>query len=103
MLDVLLDYELLADLEPEVATLCPKENYLPSLDAYKESLQKVGFRYVRLEDCTDLTGDAACDYVVRMQEREYGRTQNAQILKDIEHIKLKYKARSPWCFVYAIK
>lgn len=104
MLDVLFDYDRLQDLDPEDAGLCPRENYLPNLDAYRESLLRTGFRHVRVEDCTALTGNAACDYVTRMEERNFGETRDNMALERIRQTKLFYNgACSQWCFVYAIK
>lgn len=100
MLDVLYDYDLLTGAD---AGVCPRENYLPSLDAYRESLLKVGFRYVRVDDCTDLTAKAGCNYVVRLLEREFGRTQNPKVLDQIRHITSIYKAGFAWGMIYAIK
>lgn len=103
MLDVLLDYDSLYKLDSENKNLAPRENYLPNLDAYRESLLKVGFSYVRVDDCTDLTGTAACDHVIRMQEREYIRRQDRKILESIRKTMLHYQACYQWCMVCAIK
>jgi MPBQ/MSBQ methyltransferase len=103
MLDVLCDPEPLKDiLDSETLSCFPKENYVPNLDVYRESLLKVGFSYVRVEDCTDLTANAACRYVTRMAEREFGRTQDRNALEGSRLLALHYKASS-WCLVYAIK
>jgi hypothetical protein len=88
MLDVLYDYDLLSGADEGV---CPRENYLPSLDAYRDSLLEVGFRHVRVEDCTALTAKAGW-YVVRMMERDFGWTRNPQVLEQIRHITNIYKA-----------
>lgn len=100
MLDALYDYDM---LKPEEAAVCPRENYLPNLDALRESLLRAGFRYVRVDDCTDWTAKAASRYVVSMLEREFGRTQDPKLLERSDNIARIYKAAFAWGLVYAIK
>ena len=100
MLDVLFDYELLNDEDRSVE---PKENYLPDLRAYRDAMLSVGFTYVRIDDCTDLTGKAACSYVVKMLEKEFGTTGDPKVLDRINYIQYIYKAAFAWGMVYAIK
>ena len=104
MLDILFDYDLLESLDSDVdASVFPRENYLPNLDAYREGLLKVGFRHVRVDDCTVLTGNAVCKYLIRLLEREFGKTEDAKLFERIRTTELIYKACSPWCMVYAVK
>jgi MPBQ/MSBQ methyltransferase len=103
MLDFLCDYDLLENVRIEGIdpAALPKENHLPNLNAYRESLLEVGFRYVRVDDCTELTVNAADNYVIRMEEREFG--QHCKALENIQTAMLHRKAFSPGCMVYAIK
>lgn len=103
MLDVLYDYDALYALDSDHASIVPRENYLPDLDAYRDSLLKVGYSYLRVEDCTELTGNAACAHVVRMQEREYGRTPDPVILESIKKTVLSYQVCTHWGMILAIK
>jgi MPBQ/MSBQ methyltransferase len=105
MLDALCDHELMrqGELGKETESLFPKENDLPNLEGYRESLLKVGFSYLRIEDCTNLTANPALHYVTRMAEKEFGRKRNPQILEDTRKLALLYKACSPWCMMYAIR
>jgi len=101
MFDALFDHDFLESLGQ---TLCPRENHLPNLDAYRDSLSKAGFSYVRVDDCTDLTAHAACSYVTRMEEREFGRTQHPEALERIRKANLLYRSACLSSFmVYAIK
>jgi MPBQ/MSBQ methyltransferase len=97
------DYDALYHLDPTAAACHPKENYLPNLDAYRESLLKAGFRYARVDDCSDLTAKRACAHVVRVLEREFARTRDAHILERIQKTKLRYKALLAFCMACAIK
>lgn len=100
MLDALCNYDL---LEGDEAQMLPKDNYLPNLDAYQENLLKVGFKYVRVEDCTELTMNSSTDYLIRMAENDFDRTQDSKFLEGIKTLKRRAKAFSPVCMVYAIK
>jgi MPBQ/MSBQ methyltransferase len=102
MLDFLCNYDLLDDIGIEPALL-PKENHLPNLDAYRESLLEVGFKYVRVEDCTEFSVNAADSYVIRTEEMEFGRRQDCVALERIRIATLHRRAFSPGCLVYAIK
>lgn len=100
MLDSLCNYELLEEFQAE---MLPKENYLPSLDAYTESLSKVGFRHVRVEDCTEFAMTASTNYMVESAEKEFGRTQDPRLLEDIKRATMRARAYRPNCLVFAIK
>jgi SAM-dependent methyltransferase len=103
MLDFLCDYDLLEGAYAAHAPVLPKENYLPNLDTYRESLLKAGFKYVRVEDCTDLTVRAVTSYEIRMAEMEFGKKQDCDVLEKIRNITLKSKILFAGCMVYAIK
>jgi MPBQ/MSBQ methyltransferase len=101
MLDTLLDYDFLGS---EIDSIYPRENYLPDLETYKEKLLEAGFQYVRIDDCTELTGIAACEHVVRRLEREFGRTHDPKVIDRIRSVRHLYnRVCIAWGMVYAIK
>lgn len=100
MLDALCNYDL---LEEDQADMLPKENYLPNLDAYRENLRKVGFKYLRVEDCTAFTMTPSTKYLIRIAEERFDGTRDAKVLEDIRKIELRAKAFTPGCLVYATK
>jgi len=106
MLDTLFDYEFLERESDSTfpKDIYPRENELPDLPTYRARLLEVGFRYVRIEDCTELTGNAACEHVVKELEREFGRTKDVRILERIASIqKLYRKVCKAWALIHAIK
>lgn len=100
MLDFLCDYDL---LEEDRAARLPRENYLPSLDAYREKLVAAGFKYVRVDDCTDKTIKAAADYMIRRMESEFDKSPDADVLQDITRTKRLAQSLFSGALVYAIK
>lgn len=100
MLDFLCNYDLLRD---GYDAILPRENYLPDLNAYRESLLQVGFKYVRVEDCTELTITAATNYMIRMFEKEFGKRQDSEVLEDIRNAKRHAESLFSGAMVYAIK
>src|SRR5581483_4926866 len=67
--DLLYDHER-GQLEGFPPAAYPKENYLPNLDAYRDSLTSVGFRYARVEDSTAASLNALSEFLVTRQERD---------------------------------
>jgi ubiquinone/menaquinone biosynthesis C-methylase UbiE len=100
MLDFLCDYD---SLEADRAARLPRENYLPSLDAYRESLLAAGFKYVRVNDCTDMTIKAAADYMIRRMENEFGQSPDSEVLQDIAQTRRLAQSLFSGALVYAIK
>jgi MPBQ/MSBQ methyltransferase len=99
---VLHDYNCLPVDTPEGTW--PKENCLPSLDAYRESLLEIGFTYVRVEDTTEYSVDAMYDYRLRAAERKFDGTTNYAPLKEAMALQSRWRpGSSTWCMAYAIK
>jgi MPBQ/MSBQ methyltransferase len=67
--DLLYDHER-GQLKGFPPAAYPKENYLPNLDAYRDNLTSVGFRYVRVEDSTELSLNALSEFLITRQERD---------------------------------
>ena len=86
-----------------VPALCV-ENYLPDLDAYRDSMLSVGFKHVRVEDSTEHSIDRFHDYEMRRREKEFERTHD---YCSLDEITMLTRSRScggkTWCMVYAIK
>jgi MPBQ/MSBQ methyltransferase len=90
MFDVLFDYDVLETLfDGEDDYIAPRDNFLPNLDAYRDSLLQAGFSYVRVDDCTDITSRAACSYVIGREQQEFGRTHDPAALELIKKKPLK--------------
>jgi MPBQ/MSBQ methyltransferase len=100
MLDFLCDYD---QLNNKYAEMLPRENYLPDLEAYRGRLAKIGFKYVRLEDCTEFTIKAAADYVMRKVEREFGTRSDSEILQDLQCATMPAQFLFSGAMIYAIK
>jgi len=100
MLDFLLDYDLVIDI---LAPLVPRENHLPNLSAYHDSLSSVGFRYVRLDDCKDLTIGAATSWAIKTMESELGKGHDSKIFEAIAKLRQHHQSFSAGGLVYAIK
>lgn len=77
----------------------PKENCLPSLDAYKENLLKIGFRYVRVEDSTEFRAVAYRKFRVRKAERELDIEQDLGVFQHL----MTERDFGTYCMIYAIK
>lgn len=90
------------DLLDVVGPAHPKENYLPSLDAYREDVLKVGFKYVRVEDATELSVKSLHRHEVKRMEREFEKKRDYKILEEIMQGQ-RYVDGTTVCFVYAIK
>jgi len=114
MSDLLCDYDALensiknAEEIPErfkesFVAAVPKENYLQDLDAYREMLLKAGFRYVRVEDSTELSTRALENYEIKRAEREFQRTRNYLALDSIMKAARQARVVTAGCMVYAIK
>lgn len=80
----------------------PKENYLPSLDAYREDVLKVGFKYVRVEDATEFSVKSLHRHEVKRMEREFEKKRDYKILEEIMQSQ-RYVDGTTVCLVYAIK
>lgn len=77
-----------------------KENYLPDMNAYRECLRDIGFRYVRLEDSTHVATDA----LFRVIERRYEQHFEDEHAKWDYEAMLQFAAAQPkCCMVWAIK
>jgi ubiquinone/menaquinone biosynthesis C-methylase UbiE len=100
MLDFLRAYDRLDEIQ---AAILPRENYLPNLDAYRDILRKVGFKYVRIEDCTESTIKAATNYVIRVTEMEFGKRSDREVLDDIQKARAHADSFIAGGIVYAIK
>jgi MPBQ/MSBQ methyltransferase len=82
----------------------PRENYLPNLDAYRESLSTAGFRYFRVEDSTEFTIDACVRNWTRRVEREFEKKRDYNALSNLMSFTGKQdSAVLATCLVYAIK
>jgi MPBQ/MSBQ methyltransferase len=73
----------------------PKENCLPTLDAYRKSLLEIGFKYVRIEDTTEFVEAPFRNFCIRKAEREEDY-ETLQVLMNDEDF-------GTHCFVYASK
>jgi len=89
------------------AEIWPKENYMPSLDIYKQNLIEVGFRHVRVEDVTEHSTIAAMRFLVRKYERELNPRSD---MKELEAAMKALEGAGPTmpdncstCLAYAIK
>lgn len=80
----------------------PKENYLPSLDAYREDMLKVGFKYVRIEDATEFSVKSFQRHQVKRMEREFEKKRDYKILEKIIQSQ-RHVDGTTVCLVYAIK
>ena len=94
-------------LDPPNVEIWPKENYMPSLDLYRDNLSKVGFRHVRVEDITAFSMTAVMQFLIKKLESEFDRKQNYKVLQDAMSA---VNGNSPWmpgnctwCMAYAIK
>lgn len=96
--DLLYDHERgqLKGFSPDAY---PKENYLPDLDAYRDSLTSVGFRYVRVEDSTEVSLNAFSEFLMTRRERDTGA--------DVESLRAMMSPMptpiTACCLAYAIK
>jgi MPBQ/MSBQ methyltransferase len=101
---IFLDPDLPDAPNPEI---WPKENYMASLDVYREKLLEVGFRYVRVEDITEFSMVAAVRYLARKLEKELDRKRSPDALSNAMHAMSDSNPWMPancrWCFGYAIK
>ena len=89
-------------LPPDIPLeILPPENVLQSLVVYRQQILDAGFRYVRVEDTTELSVVAFQKYRTRVAERDFDRTN------DCENLAYSYDSRSPgawtWCMTYVIK
>jgi ubiquinone/menaquinone biosynthesis C-methylase UbiE len=81
----------------------PKENYLPNLDAYRENLFKIGFRYFRVEDITEHYELGFRNYEIRRVEREFEKKRDYKLLEQAMRTTRTPEFCFAGCFVYAIK
>jgi len=80
----------------------PKENYLKDLEAYRELLREIGFKYIRVEDSTDFGMKALAQFETRRLETHFCKRPEREVLEEIE----KWRDASDHmicCMVYAIK
>jgi MPBQ/MSBQ methyltransferase len=96
--DFLYDHER-GELKGFPPAAFPKENYLPNLDAYRANLKSAGFRYVRVEDSTEVNMNALNEHLITKQERD--------ARADIESLQtMVNRVANPvtvCCMAYAIK
>ena len=77
-----------------------QENYVPDVNAYRESLAAVGFRYARVEDTTQLATYGLFRAITKRLERNFDNPNNK---RDYELMQ-KYAAAQPkCCMAFAIK
>ncbi len=108
MTDVVHDRQFLDELPEDLHQVpreillktWPEENCIPNLEAYRENLLGIGFRYVRVEDITEVSYSAFHRYLDRQAEAQFAESDDVQLLR--ERMKLPGKT-NPWCMVYAIK
>lgn len=100
MLDFLCHYDALDG--PSLRTL-PRENYLPDLNAYKESLLEVGFKHVRVVDCTQDTVHAVTAWEIETLEKQLGNRLDEGILEKIAAARGRLAILPAGCLVFAIK
>jgi MPBQ/MSBQ methyltransferase len=81
----------------------PKENCLPSVDAYIKTLLDAGFRYARVEDSTEVSLEPSRRYAVRKGEREFDSKQDDQGVRKFLRPKPQDDFTFVSCMVYAIK
>lgn len=113
MSDFLCDYDAMErrirreplpeDLQNTLIAAFPRDNYLPDLHAYRESLLRAGFRYVRVEDSTELSYDAIAKYEIRRAEREFETTRDVSALDRATDTAYENRTCIAGCMVYAIK
>jgi MPBQ/MSBQ methyltransferase len=96
--DLLYDHER-GQLKGFPPAAYPKENYLPNLDAYRDSLTSIGFRYVRVEDSTEVSLNALSEFLITRQERD--------ARADVESLRARVTPMATpitaCCLAYAIK
>ena len=111
--DILCDYDALENningsksiperLKGAFIAAHPRENYLPSLDAYTQMLLSIGFSYVRVEDSTEFSIRALENHWIRRAEKEFARTRDYDALKEIMSA-AQPKVVTAGCMVYGIK
>ena len=77
----------------------PKENYLPNLDAYRDNLTNVGFRYIRVEDSTEVNMNALSETLITRQERDTrADVESLQAMVNLMAIPI-----TTCCMAYAVK
>lgn len=105
MSDVVLhDYHLVELLPPEWPKgIYPKENCVPSLDAYRDDLFKVGFKHVRVEDSTELSVTAFLAFQIRKTEKEFDKKPDYKALEVLRDQQMRWRPYWSWCMTYAIK
>lgn len=99
MSDLLLDYQADPSLNTYPAGSFPEENYLPDVNAYRESLTEIGFKYVRAEDSTEWCLKPLMEFSIREMEKEFDRERDYAIFKQLRAPR-NYLAS---CMIYAIK
>lgn len=101
---VIHDLDLLPpDIRSKTTATLPKENCLPSLDAYRDDLLQIGFRHVRVEDSTELSVIPLMQYRLRNVENEFDRKQDVERLQDLSNPHSYWRRAWTWCMAYAIK
>jgi len=88
---------------PSAAEIYPsvfKENYVPNLESYRESLLGVGFKYVRVEDSTNFGTDRLFKVIAKRLERNFDNIDNK---RDYELMQRFAAAQPTCCMAYAIK
>lgn len=98
MSDVLYGNQALDILGPSH----PKENYLPSLDAYKTSLLQIGFDYVRVEDSTELCIRPFNKFFVKRLLNDRSEKVDAAMLQYLMSMD-RVVEDTTCCMIYAIK
>ena len=85
----------------------PKENCLPNLDCYRDSLRDAGFKEVRVEDITQFSAMPALDFLAGEATRHLRKTRS---LKPMQDAMRGLSAKSPWnpqncswCLAYAVR
>jgi cyclopropane fatty-acyl-phospholipid synthase-like methyltransferase len=91
---------LFGPLATELYPTLFKENYLPSVEAYRESLLRVGFRYARVEDSTKFAADGLFRVITKRLEENFDSIANR---RDYEAMQKYASAQPTSCMAYAIK
>lgn len=81
----------------------PKENCLPSVEAYRATLLDAGFRYARVEDSTAVAIEPCRRYGIRRAEREFDSKRYHQGVKKFLRPNPQDDFTFASCMVYAIK
>lgn len=101
MQDLLLKSNIGAHTELPTG-MFPEANFVPDVDTYRQKLAAAGFRYVRVDDTTEVALEPFSQYLARHGETEFAAKGDYAILDNIgkpECIGLIFAS----CMAYAIK